>query len=202
MSAGIKGLQALLQFGIDLGVALERSLADDGKITVTDMAKFLGTIADVPGVFGSISDVPAEITDLDGAEVASLQQYVRDNFNIPEANIKAVVDGALQLAVDVFALIGAIKGLSPVVPVVPGAPVIPLARANTSANVGVGSASAAPLASRFPLSDQGLNTGSRLTTGPGVTQEADVHVVPDRPVPRVPAEIPGTIGHPTNELKG
>lgn len=117
-TAGIKGLQALLQFGVDLGVALERSLADDGKITVSDMGKFLGTIADVPGVFGSISDVPAEVADLDSAEVAALQAYVRENFSIPEANIKAVVDSGLQLAVDVFVLVNAIKGLK-VTPVVP-----------------------------------------------------------------------------------
>jgi hypothetical protein len=112
MATGIKGLTALLQFGCDLGVGLEKALADDGKITITDVGKFMGAISDVPAVFGSIGDVPAELADLDSAEVASLQQYVRDNFNIPEENVKAVVNAALNVGVDVFALINAIKGLS------------------------------------------------------------------------------------------
>ena len=106
---GIKELKELVNFGLKLGEAVDKSLADDGKLTLTDAPNlYPAVMAAGPGVMG-ISSVYAELKDLDSEEAQELVQYVKDEFDLSSDAVEAAVEGALELGVQLWKIVSAFK---------------------------------------------------------------------------------------------
>lgn len=86
------------------------ALADDGKITITDMFKFGGAATALFPALSGISAVPAELADLDPIEKEELIALVKEELALEE-NVEAVVEKALQIAGQIKELIDLVKEL-------------------------------------------------------------------------------------------
>lgn len=91
----------VLKFVGKIGVAIKESLADDGKITITDAGNFLGVITATPGVIAAIPDVPAELADtISDEEKQLIVDAVKETGLIPE-NVEEAVTEGIKLAADI-----------------------------------------------------------------------------------------------------
>ena len=60
----IKETKELLHFIISVGNAIDKSLSDDGKITITDLPKLLSPMFGIIKGIGGVEKVPQELADL------------------------------------------------------------------------------------------------------------------------------------------
>ena len=65
-----------------LGNAVAASLADDGKITLSDYPKFISPIISLPAAITGIGEVPKELNDLTEKEKLELIALVRDKLDV------------------------------------------------------------------------------------------------------------------------
>lgn len=73
---GVNQTKELLIFGLAIGNGIYSSLADDGKITLSDFPKFSESLFTVPAALEGIIEVPAELKDLDESELGELKELV------------------------------------------------------------------------------------------------------------------------------
>lgn len=108
----VNELKELLAFGLSLGLAVEKSLADDGKISFSDVGKFYRPATKIPAAFAGIHLIPGELKDLGESERKELIDYVTTEFDIGNDRIEAVVEESLNIAlgaVRIVSLLGAPK---------------------------------------------------------------------------------------------
>lgn len=106
---GIDNLKAFLAFGLALGSSIEKSLADDGKITVGDAGNLLAPLMKAPAAFAGASEAFKEVADLDDEERADLNAYVKANFDIADDRLEAVVEEAFQIALSASKIVSLLK---------------------------------------------------------------------------------------------
>jgi hypothetical protein len=104
---GTENLKAVLAFGLALGMAVDKSMADDGKITLADAGNLIPAFMKAPSAFGAAGKSLAELGDLDSEEKAALHAYAKAEFDIHDDDVEEIVENALAGAVE-FATIPAI----------------------------------------------------------------------------------------------
>jgi len=108
---GIQETKDVVKFVIRLGEAGAKSL-EDGKFSVSDLSNFINAAGALPAAIGGIGSVPAELKDMDVDERAELLAYIKEEFDIAEENIEAVVEKALTAVIGLFDLIKEIIALT------------------------------------------------------------------------------------------
>lgn len=106
---GIKELKELLDFGLSLGMAVDKSYANDGKITLIDAALLLTPAMKAPAAFSGLDIALLELKDLDDAEKQELQEHVKASFDIADDKLEAIVEGALSVAISVAKVLALLK---------------------------------------------------------------------------------------------
>lgn len=79
---GIKETKDAIKAICGIGNAVSASLADDGKITIGDYAKFIGPVISLPAAISGIAEVPTELQDLTEQEKDELITLVRDELEV------------------------------------------------------------------------------------------------------------------------
>lgn len=98
---GVENIANVLEFLAKSGKAVKSSLADDGKITGTDMFNFIDPVVALPSAIQSFPKVPLEAEDeLTDEEQAKLLAIVIGSGVLPESANDAVKDG-VKLAEDI-----------------------------------------------------------------------------------------------------
>lgn len=99
MSEKAKELKDLIGFGLALGMAIDKSLADDGKITFTDAGNLIDPIMKAPAAFAGADQALAELKALDEEGKKELNEFVKSEFDIKDDKIEAVVEECVSIGV-------------------------------------------------------------------------------------------------------
>lgn len=91
-----------------LGNAVAASLADDGKITLSDYPKFIGPVISLPAAITGIGEVPKELNDLTAEEKAELIELVKEKLDVGERAEEVTVK-ILNIIYEIKAFIDFIK---------------------------------------------------------------------------------------------
>jgi len=83
-----------------LGNAVAASLADDGKITLSDYPKFIGPVISLPAAISGIQEVPKELADLTEQEKQELIDFVESELEVGE-KAEEVTVRLLKIASDI-----------------------------------------------------------------------------------------------------
>lgn len=109
VKAGVSELKDVLAFGLALGMSVDQSLADDGKISLADLPKFLTAFMKAPSAFTGADKLGGELRDLDAAERQELQDFVKAEFHIANEKLEEVVEEALAAALSVARVVAILK---------------------------------------------------------------------------------------------
>lgn len=95
---GIKETKEAVDFLFDITDAVIDSLDGDGKITITDIPKFLKPLKSGIGGISGIEKLPKEIVDLTPIELSELTDYIANRFDIKDDTLEAKVEDTLKLS--------------------------------------------------------------------------------------------------------
>ena len=104
MALGIDNLKKLLKAGLDFGKSAAKALGDK-KVSFFEAVGLIPEVFALIGVGKTWSDVQAEINDLDDAEKAEINQYVQDEFDIPNQKVEIFIEHSLTQIISLNALI-------------------------------------------------------------------------------------------------
>ena len=99
---GVENLKEVLNAGIALGVGLDKSLSDDGKITWMEYFNFTGVITKLPAAINDIGLVPKEVKDLDAEEKQEIVDFVADKLDLEDDNLEAQVEKIFEDIMNTF----------------------------------------------------------------------------------------------------
>jgi hypothetical protein len=108
MAVGVKETKEVVALGLALGKAVV-SIADDGKVSVLELAKLIPVVPKISQGVTGLKDVPAELADMDAAELQELLDMVEAELG-KEYAAKPVVEGLLQLGLAVLQVVKDLKG--------------------------------------------------------------------------------------------
>jgi hypothetical protein len=100
---GIENLKKAVAFGLNLTEEIEKAGRDG--FTWTDSVGFLDEIFQIPSIVASGDEIGRELKDLTEAEKTELVSYAVAEFDIPNNNVEAIVEDALNLAFTVVAMV-------------------------------------------------------------------------------------------------
>lgn len=93
--ADLKDLQDVVKAGLDIAEALH-----DGA-QWTDFTALLS----MPAAIAGIENVPKILQELTTEQKTELQQFVKDNYDIPDNKLEELIEGAIAVCVDITHLI-------------------------------------------------------------------------------------------------
>lgn len=88
--------------------AIVDSIADDGKIGLSDFPKFISPVVSLPAAISGIGEVPAELADLTPEEKSELVELVKEELDLGE-NAEAVIEKALTILYEIKSLVDMLK---------------------------------------------------------------------------------------------
>jgi hypothetical protein len=109
MGSKITELKALVAFGLSLGMAIDKSLADDGKITFTDAGNLIAPIMKAPAAFSGAAQALAELKALSDEDRAELNAYVKSEFSIHDQHVEAVVEECVNMGTSAARVLALLK---------------------------------------------------------------------------------------------
>jgi hypothetical protein len=113
--ANIKETKELVSWVCGLGNALGTSL-EDGKISLTDLFKFVAVLNSSSAAFQGIDAIPTELKDVDEAEKNELLALVKAEFDIPQDSVEKYAEAGLVAAsklYDVYLLFKQLQEVKP-----------------------------------------------------------------------------------------
>lgn len=102
---GFKETQEALTFVFTLAKSVQDSLADDKKITIGDLPKFLPALIDLPSAVGGADQIPLEFKVASQAEADELKVWVKDNFDIQDDQVEKAIEDAFAVILDLWIVI-------------------------------------------------------------------------------------------------
>lgn len=112
-------LQALLDLGCAVAVAVKAKIASGGKFGIADLSTVMVLVPQISPAFSNIQAVPAEIESLGLVGAEQVVSYVVSKVGIVDAKTINVLNAGVSIAASVYGLIVALKPA----PVVAAAPV-------------------------------------------------------------------------------
>lgn len=85
-----------------IGSKVDSSLADDGKISVSEGIGLGMSALGLIGVFKNIGEIKAELTNLDDAGKAELVEAFVEEFDIKNDDAEAKVEAGVEMLVTLF----------------------------------------------------------------------------------------------------
>lgn len=101
---GIENLKKMVKFSCDFTKQISTALAD-GKFQWNEIFGFFDEIMAIPGVVKSFPAIAQEIRDLTEDERDELNDYIQDEFDIPNDQVEAVIENSLSFAFSAVALV-------------------------------------------------------------------------------------------------
>lgn len=118
MESKVKELKELVSFGLAFGMAIDKSLADDGKITFGDVGNLIAPIMQAPAAFGGAQIALVELKALDEDGKKELNEFVKAEFNIADDKVEAIIEEAINMAVSGARIVALMKAAPAPEPVV------------------------------------------------------------------------------------
>lgn len=106
---GIDNLKKIVKFACGFTKQAATALADGFQWT--DVFGFVDEMAEVPGVVKSLPAVKQELADLTPAERAELHAYLVEEFDIPNDQVEAFIEDAVEFALSAISLVEKFKAL-------------------------------------------------------------------------------------------
>jgi hypothetical protein len=95
---GIENIKKAVSLVLTVGEDVAKGLADNGKL---DLSEYIGIgidlVGGVPGVVKNFKDIKAEFADLTAEEKNELIEFVKADFDIPQEEIEAKIEKAIDL---------------------------------------------------------------------------------------------------------
>ena len=101
---GIKETTDCVVLAAEMGNAVGKALADDGKITFGDSVHLGAVAIKVPAAISGIAQVGAELADLDQQETTTLVETFKTKFDIEQDKAEAMVEDYLTWLATGFAI--------------------------------------------------------------------------------------------------
>ncbi len=102
IEANFKETKEVLLFFFMLGKAIEKSLANDGKITIVDAPNFFQLFLSIGPALQNIESAPLEIKGAGKEELEELKNFVKEEFDLSDDKLEDVVKEAFGLAADLY----------------------------------------------------------------------------------------------------
>jgi hypothetical protein len=107
---GIENLKKAVKFGIDMGEALDASMAD-GKFDLTDSANFFRPLMELPSVVAAGKLALPEFKDMDALEAKELSDYVATELNITNDKVEMVIEKSFAVVVAMYEIYTSVKSV-------------------------------------------------------------------------------------------
>lgn len=104
---GIDNLKKLIKFALDFTEQIATSTKDGWQWT--DSFSFIDEVAQIPGVIKSWDAIRKELGELSDDERKELNDWVAEDFDIEDDRVEAMIEHALQLAINAIALVDEFK---------------------------------------------------------------------------------------------
>lgn len=102
---GIENLKIALGFAIGLGEKIEAALADDGKITWSELFSFIPVLTGVPTVVKAAPQLLDEFKDLSQAEKDELNAWLQSELDLSNDKLETYIEKGFELLLALSALI-------------------------------------------------------------------------------------------------
>lgn len=107
---GIESIKIAVIAAINLGEKIEKNLADDGKISLTEALGIgAGSFTDVVKVLKSGSQIKDEFLDLDDDERTELIDLVKSELDLDNDKVEVIIEEAIVFLLQLDRLISSIK---------------------------------------------------------------------------------------------
>jgi hypothetical protein len=106
---GIETIKKAISAGFKLGTDAVNDLKD-GKLSWDEYPGLVIDLVGTGAVISSGKDLIAELNELDEDEIAELEQYVKDQFNVAGPEAKRKIDASVHAAAALYDLYFAFSG--------------------------------------------------------------------------------------------
>lgn len=100
-----KELKDVVDFGLSIGMAVDKSLADDGKISLGDAGNLVDPIMKAPAAVMSAPKALDQLKALTPEGRLDLNSHVQAKFDIKDDKVEAVVEESINCALSVARII-------------------------------------------------------------------------------------------------
>lgn len=105
LTLGMIETKQVIDFTIALGKAIESSLANDGKFTISDLPNFMPAFIKLMPAIENIQNVTLELTAATKEEVDELKQYIADSLELENVNVEKYIERSVGIALDIYTLL-------------------------------------------------------------------------------------------------
>ncbi len=105
----IKETKEMVTFVAKLGMGLEASLDDDGKLSFGDVSNMMPALMSSGAAFAGAGKIGAEFKDMDKAEGKELCDHLASELDLKDDKIEAIVERSMTLGKELFMLINDLK---------------------------------------------------------------------------------------------
>lgn len=110
---GIENIKTLLGFLIGIAHRADKVTAEDSaggkKITGTEWLGSVTLLTGVPAVIRAIPELNDELNDLDDEERTELYEWVKEEFDISNDKLEAVIENAVYAGLYLFYILDLLK---------------------------------------------------------------------------------------------
>jgi hypothetical protein len=106
--AGTKELKELVKFAIEMGEAVDKALVDK-KFTVDELGLLIAPLMQIGPAFEGLDQVGGEIKDLSEAELAELSAFVKEELDLENDKVEAIVEKAIEVGTCIYSLVQLFK---------------------------------------------------------------------------------------------
>jgi len=101
---GMKEVTEIVDFGIAMGIGIEKSLADD-KFTLEDIPNFMPSfMALIPAMTGW-NEANIELLAASKEDVEKLKAHIRETVEMTDVQLEGLIQGSLALVLDIWHLV-------------------------------------------------------------------------------------------------
>jgi len=106
---GIKETKEVLDAAIAVGIGVDKSISDDGKVSFIEYTNFVGAALKIPKAISDIGQVPKELSDLDEEEAQEIVDFMVDKLDLnhepTEEDIERIFEKSMNIFIAVMDLV-------------------------------------------------------------------------------------------------
>lgn len=102
MGIGIKDVKEVLKTGIQIGEGIDKSLEDDGKISIWESVNFFPALMSMRAAINDIDQVPAQLANIDESEAEELKQFIIDELDLSNDVTEELIEKIFSDIMDAF----------------------------------------------------------------------------------------------------
>lgn len=98
----MKETKDVLLFVIKLGQAIDKSLANDGKITLMDAPNFFSVLSKLAPAIEGAKYIALEIKDMKDEDVAELKAFVKEELDLEDDKAELFIEDAFNIIISIW----------------------------------------------------------------------------------------------------